>query len=340
MDQILLSQTCSSLSPQLSLPQRQHWKGQGKKKKLNTLNRNRKADISTWDAVHRQEISFPTAAREQQKWRRGRSRPAFGERLFPVLLHCAKWGGSRRAPCLPAALASPRYLGGAGMASRALLTHTWAWARLGLAPPAPALPGEQPPANLGPGEEERLGLLWGTGSLAQRLIRQAKPSQLRAAHPAPHSPSLARATRRSLGGKNGAKPVLPARIFLLPCICYLSLKCLGWHTVCSHCLGVQEVESPRDHFEMVPGRFSSQGESRSSGHGRARQRLVTSHPPHRLPSRCPRTQPPRSTGSMHPEEIGYLFPQPNQGRKKIQVGKKGREKVSLWQRLPSTGGRD
>lgn len=66
---------------------------------------------------------------------------------------------------------------------------------------APTLLGEQPPANFSPGEEERLGLLWGAGNLAQRLIRQANCSQLGAAHPTPHPPSLGTNHAPQLGSK-------------------------------------------------------------------------------------------------------------------------------------------
>lgn len=136
------------------------------------------------------------------------------------------------APRLPAHLASPRYLGGAGMwppapsataplPSRSPPDSRVGLGSVGLTPPAPTSLGEQPPANFRPGEEERLGLLWGAGNLARRLIRQANCSQLGAAHPAPHPPSLAQTTPRSLGAKKGAKPAttcrhLPATLYLLP----------------------------------------------------------------------------------------------------------------------------
>lgn len=120
VDGILLLQTCSSLSPQLLLPQ-QHWKRKGGGGvEPSTPNRNQKAEISTWDAVHRQ-ISFPTAVAGTE----ARNVPAgAGERLFPILLHCAKWGGS--CQCSPPAgtPGQPQVSGRCWVASRALCDCT------------------------------------------------------------------------------------------------------------------------------------------------------------------------------------------------------------------------
>lgn len=199
--------------------------------------------------------------------------------------------------------------------------------------------GEQPPANLGPGEEERLGLLRGTGSLAQGSSSWEKPSRHGPAHPTPHPPSLARAMCRSSGAKNRAKPALPAGIFLPPYICRLSLKRLSRRTARSGCLGAEEGEIPRDPFEMVPWHLSSQGEGRSSGHSGAGLRLVTIHHTG-IPPGAPGCSHQAPLAARAPKRMVSSFLTLIKGRGKSEWERKEERRCLSGRVFPSTGGRD
>lgn len=194
-----------------------------------------------------------------------------GERLFSVLLHCVKWGGSRLTPALPACqhpLPAPGIWAVLGWLSRphhrtspfhSLLTHAQGQAHAS----ALVLLGEWPPANL---KGERLGLLQGTRSLAQRLSSLGKTPSAWSNSPC-SPPAFAGASHtQQFGSKKKTGPNLH----------YLQGS--------SCCPAHEERESPRDLFEMVLGHFPSWRESRSSGHGGARKQLVTSRPPCQHPS--------------------------------------------------------
>lgn len=222
MDEILLWQTCLSLSPQLPLPQRTALEREKKKKRdQHTKPKPKSRHIHLGCSSLAGDL-LPLCSSKAAETKARKVPATVRERLFSVLLHCVKWGGSRLTPALPVCqhpLPAPGIWAVLGWLPRphhrtspfhSLLTHAQGQAHA----PALVLLREWPPANL---KGERLGLLQGTRSLAQRLSSLGKT--LLAWSNSPHSPPAFAGTSHTQQfgrKKNGAKSALSAGIFLLP----------------------------------------------------------------------------------------------------------------------------
>lgn len=258
-----------------------------------------------------------------------------GERLFPVLLHCAKRGGSRRRQRSPPA-GTPRQPQVSGRCwdglprplrphlslSTALLTHVWGQAP---APGSHFARGTAPSKPRGGEAGAPLGNWEPRPEIKQSS--KALPARSSSSRSPPTGAGMSHTLQLGSIKRGQTCRDLPA-----PCICCL-------HAACSCCLGAEEG-GPRDPCEMVPGCFSDWGRKQviRAWQGQTTAGDISSTMPASLP--VPQDAATKLHWQHVPQKDGFLFPHPNQRRRKIRVGKKGREKVPLWQRVPSAGGRD